>query len=276
MKEVESSNQDLVNNMQQIGDVMQVVVECVKNADTTTKQMVIKYSETASNVNKIEGVVEKLIEELGEGGFMGLQDIRSGMRVVIPELSDSTKAKDGYRGVVSKLIEEGLLICLDDDNLVIKSGVQRQNYCMRISVDNVEYEWKDIELLQEKGGKDNCYRVIVKSKPAVINRREYPRLTITHGCKVEVVETGKSYEGKMVNISANGFALTVKNMNVNTLIKQHIRVFIPDFPVNSARVLEGTVIRTENWDGDQMMGCRMLEDNMDVRDYVLKECAESR
>ena len=85
MTEVEDSNKNLVNNMNQVSEVMDLMTASIVEADTTTKVMRSKYEETYNNVNEIEEVVGKLIEELGQGGFMGVQDIRHGMYVNVVE-----------------------------------------------------------------------------------------------------------------------------------------------------------------------------------------------
>ena len=83
MKEVESSNQNLVDNMSLITEVMGVMTDCVSDAEDTTKTMLSKYEETSVNVENIEKVVDNLVKELGSGGFMGIQDVTKGMRIAL-------------------------------------------------------------------------------------------------------------------------------------------------------------------------------------------------
>lgn len=45
--------------------------------------MLSKYAETATNINSIEHIVEGLMTELGIGGFMGVEDLRAGMKVML-------------------------------------------------------------------------------------------------------------------------------------------------------------------------------------------------
>ena len=71
MQEVESSNRNLVDNMSQIESVMQVIQDCITNADDSTKIMLSKYEESSRNVNEIESVVGAMMEKLGIGGFYG-------------------------------------------------------------------------------------------------------------------------------------------------------------------------------------------------------------
>ena len=74
MKEVEASNSDMVENMKQICDTMEVMTECINQSDEASRTMLSKYEESSVNVDKIESVVGKLMEELGSGGFMGIGD----------------------------------------------------------------------------------------------------------------------------------------------------------------------------------------------------------
>lgn len=64
MKDVESANSIMVDNMQQICEIMQTMTQCVSDAGEISKDMLAKYEETSDNVNRIEGVVGKLVEEL--------------------------------------------------------------------------------------------------------------------------------------------------------------------------------------------------------------------
>lgn len=64
MKDVESANGIMVDNMQQICEIMQTMTQCVSDAGEISKDMLAKYEETSDNVNRIEGVVGKLVEEL--------------------------------------------------------------------------------------------------------------------------------------------------------------------------------------------------------------------
>ena len=45
--------------------------------------MLSKYDESATNINNIETVIQSLMHELGVGGFMGLDDIRPGMKAKV-------------------------------------------------------------------------------------------------------------------------------------------------------------------------------------------------
>jgi hypothetical protein len=77
----------------------------------------------------------------------------------------------------------------------------------------VLYEWKDVSLHITKNADAGCYEVVTESAPSVKNRRKYPRLTIADKCNIELQSSKETFSGAMVNISANGFAFTVKNVH---------------------------------------------------------------
>ena len=75
IKEVEHSNRQLVENMEDVSNIVTTMTLCITHADETSDKMRSKYEETSDNINKIEDVVEALMCELGIGGFMGLEDL---------------------------------------------------------------------------------------------------------------------------------------------------------------------------------------------------------
>lgn len=275
MKEVEASNQSMIGNMQQICDTMQVMTSCVSNADTTTKTMLSKYEETSVNVNKIEDVVGKLMEELGAGGFMGVQDVKPGMKVSVITADISGNMEKEYRGEVKQQDANDLLIFLQQKgeeplNLQIKG----QNCQLCIAVDNVLYNWKDVKVSSSKEKGAGYYKVTVNGSPSVMNRRKYPRLPITDACKIELRGSKEVSEGKMVNISANGFAFSTADRKYEDLIGKIVKVSVPEFAIPEGQMLEGCIIRSTSHNGQYIVGCRMLEDNSAIRDYVSEHSKE--
>lgn len=91
VKEVETSNKTLTDNMNQVGAVMNDMTESINKAELTTKTMLSKYESSAKSAMDIEDVVGKLMEELGVGGFMGVQDVRSGMKISISNVNGVKK-----------------------------------------------------------------------------------------------------------------------------------------------------------------------------------------
>ena len=95
VKEVETSNKTLTDNMNQVGAVMNDMTESINKAELTTKTMLSKYESSAKSAMDIEDVVGKLMEELGVGGFMGVQDVRSGMKISISNVNGAHHLRTG-------------------------------------------------------------------------------------------------------------------------------------------------------------------------------------
>ena len=271
VKEVENSNKTLVDNMQQVCDVMEVMTGRINQAELTTKEMLSKYEESAKSAVNIETVVGHLMEELGVGGFMGVQDVRAGMKIAVA--LKNAGGKKEYIGEVADCINQEIFVNLEDDGQDILDT--KHALCqLRIIVDNVLYSWDDIEIIHTKHGEDGKYKLIVESNPKVFNRRKYPRMPLTNSCTIKVKGTDKSYSGRMVNISANGFAFASKEGLFAGIKGKDVVVDISNFAVLKGRALEGCIIRSSNNDGEYIIGCRMPEDNDAIREYVSKNYSE--
>ena len=265
IKEVENSNKNLVDNMNRVEEVMKLMTEGIEDADGTTKVMRSKYEETYNSVNGIEKIVGGLIEELGTGGFMGIKDITEGMYVNI--VVDNKNDGKIYRTTVSEVVDGGIIVdipMIEGKQLEIVKG---KNYCLQVIVDNQLYNWDEVQISERKDGK---YRVLLEGNPAVINRRKYRRMPLVHRCDISSEMSGQTYEGKMVNISANGFAFSTREADIKNAKGMKVSLRVKDFPVLEGQMLVGHVIRISDNEGEYIVGCRMMEDNMDIYNYVEK------
>lgn len=263
MKEVESSNKNLVDNMNQVGQVMQLMTEGIEDADGTTKIMRSKYEETYNNVNSIEKIVGGLIEELGTGGFMGVKDVTPGMFLNI--VVNSKHDGDVYKTTVSEVVENGIIVEVpkwEGKELEVEKGT---TYYLQVIVDNQLYNWDNVQVTVRRDGK---YKVVVEGNPAVINRRKFRRMPVVQPCEISSEISSKSYEGKMVNISANGFAFSTRETDINKAKGMKVSLAVKDFDVLDGQPLVGHVIRISNNEGEYIVGCRMLEDNANIYKYV--------
>ena len=114
VKEVEASNATLADNMKQVGEVMEIMTESISGAELTTKTMLSKYEESARSAMNIENVVGKLMEELGVGGFMGVQDVRTGMKIAVALKNASGAGKKEYIGEVVERIDKDIFVTVDE------------------------------------------------------------------------------------------------------------------------------------------------------------------
>ena len=112
MKEVESSNKQLVSNMQDVSEIVDTMTSRIKDSNDISRRMVSKYDESASNINNIENVVQALMGELGIGGFMGIDDLKPGMKVSIILNNNSS---DKYHGELISENKNNLVISLNEN-----------------------------------------------------------------------------------------------------------------------------------------------------------------
>lgn len=274
MSEVKVSNQNLVENMSQITQAMGTMTDCVENAGNTTKTMLGKYEETAVNVGNIEKIVNKLMKELGEGGFMGIQDAVPGTRVSMT-IEDSLKRQISCRGQVTEAIDGGILVRFDDagqSDIDVKD--KTKIYKLQIAVANALYSWDRVKVSKGKEDGANEYRIIIDSNPVVTNRRKHTRMPIHHMCKIRFKDSDISYDGRMVNISGGGYAFTAKDKAFASAKDEKVIVEISAFELEDHNVFEGTVIRCTSDNGMYVLGCRMPEDDAVITEYVRKNYEE--
>ena len=263
--EVEDSNQNMVDNMNQVSSVMDTMTQSISTADETVKVMRSKYEETSSNIISIEHVVGNLIEDLGTGGFMGKEDLTVGMYLSIH--AEGAPSDQEYKGVISAIDGNGTLqvdsLKYENESLPFD---KKQTYHLQIIVNNSVYGWEDIKI----SNKNSAFYITVSGNPKVINRRKYPRMPLHTDCEITMNGSRFAFPGQMVNICANGYAIQTECKDIlgakGTLITVQTKgaSFLEHTP------LKGYVIRVTDNDGTYIVGCRMLEDNHDIFEYVNK------
>lgn len=268
VKEVETSNKTLTDNMNQVGAVMNDMTESINKAELTTRTMLSKYESSAKSAMDIEDVVGKLMEELGVGGFMGVQDVRSGMKISI---SNVNGVKKEYSGEVVERKGNELYITVDEKDSELFDKKDKHTRCnFNIVVDNVLYYWENISIRHSKAAESGEYKLYIESNPQVHNRRKYPRMPIANACTIKFENDDKTYNGRMVNVSANGFAFSVCDSAFVNAKDKNIVVSVDNFDEICTNPLEGCIIRCSNNDGEYTVGCRMPEDIMSIKHYVNK------
>ena len=272
MQEVESSNRNMVDNMHEIENVMKDITDCISNADESTKIMLSKYEESARNVDKIENVVGAMMEKLGVGGFMGIQDIKQGMYCTIRQIISGKPADTESHGEIVEQADGVLYVRFKNKDVDYKNTSLK--YELDIVAANVLYHWSSVSAAPAtQYGSDVC-RLTVASLPSIVNRRKYVRMPVNNKCTVTFKGGADVYEGTMVNISANGFAFQTRETEFADCRGENIIVKVPDFPVEQGRVLEGTIIRSTDNDGSHIVGCRMPEDRIEIGNYVSRNYSE--
>jgi methyl-accepting chemotaxis protein len=270
MKDVENSNSNLVENMKQINDIMETMTQGVLNSETTTMAMLSKYEETSVNIIKIEDVVGKLVEELGDGGFMGVKDIKPDMIVTVTEsgIQNPPEYKADVTDVTTHHIHISKLRGIKDDILEPKDKGKRYN--VSIVVNNALYKWENVKIHPAKHGYNGVNSISISGNPKVFNRRKYPRLPIVNRCKITFKGESKGYEGKMIDISANGFAFSTYEKAFAGAREKLVDISINGFKPLEGKKVEGRIIRVSDHGGEYLIGARMLQDDIAIKEYVEK------
>lgn len=266
MKQVERANQNMVDNMKEVRDIMMGMGECVWDSELTTETMLSKYEETARNVLKIETVVGRLVEELGEGGFMSLEDLQPGMSVLLTE----KVSKKECQTTVIEAEKEAFLIAKDKETeRFISEFTPKTTYDVRVIVSNAVYIWDNVRIVKDKKEQDRDYRVLAgEEAPKVMNRRKYPRLALENPCEIKIKSKDLILFGRMVNISAGGFAFMCKAKELADAIGETVELGIEEFELLQDETLQGVIIRASDNDGTFSVGCRLASDHAGIEEYV--------
>jgi len=263
MKRVEDSNKNMVDNMQQVQEIMIDMTGSVKDSEATTVTMMNKYEETARNVIKIEQVVGRLVEELGEGGFMGLKDVTSGMKLTLIEKETGKE----YHTEIAEVNPDAVFVESTDKIATFLSGYSKKDeFAVQIIVNNTVYCWDEVEILHKRG--DAQYKLVLEGTPGVLNRRRHPRLSMDNTCQITLVGKNRTFSGHMINISAGGFAFSSKASEFANCVDQRVEIKVDDFDVLQDRALSGVIIRSTDNKGDYIVGGRMYEDDLEIMEYV--------
>lgn len=255
MKEVETSNLQLVDNMEQVSNTVEVITGCIDHSSDISKRILSKYTESASNIDNIEDVIEGLMCELGIGGFMGIADVTPGMKILIRTTEDVV-----YTGELISHTPDSVLVSLDNAP-VFSTPV---DCSLQIIVGNIIYFWEKVQLASAGAN----YTILLRSRSKILNRRKYPRIDISNTCTVTLADSGETYTGKLDNLSANGFALIMTSPIFADCHGKEISVHIHDFALPTHAELNGRIIRCSNNDGMYIIGCQMPEDDYQIKKYV--------
>lgn len=262
MKEVESSNRQLVENMEQVSSIVETMTTCISDSDETSKRMLSKYEESASNINNIENVIQELMCELGIGGFMGLDDIHAGMKakVILPKHLERME----YHGEVRSVAENSISLILSDNPQLNGSETCK----VQVTVDNVLYCWDQAQIQADTASGFHAYALQLSARPEIKNRRKYPRADVSNPCTITLKDSDTTFSGQLDNISANGFAFLIRDPFFMDHKHADVAIDIQNFALLDQSHLEGHVIRCSDDEGVYIVGCQMPEDNYAIRNYV--------
>ena len=251
--EVEASNLQLVENMNSVNDIMEsIVVKVVETADSS-EEIRSKNEETSAHVISIEHTVNMLIEELGATGLMNVSDIQEDMAVSLKPANQNTV----YKGAVSNV--EDNVISITFVNGIPSNLAKTCN--ISVVVNNTTYYWANAAILHTQ---KNTVAVRADGQPTIANRRKFPRLSLTNPCDI-TSKSGEATTGNMTNISANGLAFTTENSDIKMgeLLKIQIHHFAVQEPLSAVAIRKAVLSK-----GTIQYSCRMLDDNMEIAEYV--------
>ena len=263
MKHVESSNKNMVDNMQQVQDIMVTMTTSVKDSEATTVTMMNKYEETARNVIKIEQVVGRLVEELGEGGFMSLEDVKAGMKI---SLTDKEKGKEFHTEILEADKNRVWIASTPQLEKFLAEDTSKTNLKVQIVVNNTVYIWNKVVIRHKNG--EQKYQLELEGSPKVINRRRHPRLSLTDNCQITLKSKNRSFGGRMINISAGGFAFSCGASEFANCVGETVELKVEGPDVLKGKILSGVIIRSTDNKGTYIVGGRLLEDDLDIMEYV--------
>lgn len=266
MKRVETSNSNMVTNMKHVKNIMETITDSVAETKSTTVTMSNKYAETARNVDNIGLVVDKLVEELGSGGFMDTKDILSGMSVMLLDCENGEE----LAAEVDEVTEDMITIKGKFNHKDFAPDLDVKKYEVKITVNNTVYIWNDVAITKFGNG----YQPLLEGSPKVVNRRKYPRLSVSNSCKIYLSTTEKTYNATLLNISGGGIAFICPSADFDNSIGAHINIKIENFDVLAGEELSASIIRSTNDEGKFIVGCRLMEDNKEILEYVAKELGE--
>lgn len=261
IKEVESSNTQLVSNMEQVSNIVDTITTCITHSSRTSERMLSKYQETADNINTIEDVMENMMCDLGIGGFMGIEDVKPGMKI---DLQLVDQKDDNYLGELIEQIPEGLLVSCQK-----KLTINGSASCMlQVTAGNILYCWDKATISPAPENGEHAFKITITTRPRINNRRKYPRMDLNNTCTIKFKNSDTEYAATMENISANGFAFLTTDKIFTQSKNAEVIITIHDFALPNHNVLEGRIIRCSDDNGLYIVGCQMPEDNFYILEYV--------
>ena len=263
IKEVESSNTQLVSNMEQVSNIVDTITTCITHSSQTSERMLSKYQETADNINTIEDVMENMMCDLGVGGFMGIEDVKPGMKI---DLQLVDQKDDKYLGELIEQIPEGLLVSCQK-----KLTINGSASCMlQVTAGNILYCWDKAAISPAPESGEHAFKITITTRPRINNRRKYPRMDLNNTCTIKFKNSDTEYAATMENISANGFAFLATDKIFTQSKNAEVIITIHDFALPNHNELEGRIIRCSDDNGLYIVGCQMPEDNFYILEYVEK------
>ena len=258
---IDSSREHLVNDVIYINTEKQgTPVEVAIMYNTSYNENIHSY---VNNINTIEDVMENMMCDLGIGGFMGIEDIKPGMKIDLQLVGQEDVQ---YLGELIEQLPEGLLVSCQK-----KLTVNGSASCMlQVTAGNILYCWDKATISPAPESGEHAFRITITTRPRINNRRKYPRMDLNNTCTIKFKNSDTEYAATMENISANGFAFLATDKIFTQSKNADVIITIHDFALPNHNVLEGRIIRCSDDNGLYIVGCQMPEDNFYILEYVEK------
>ncbi len=265
-----------------------VVAEQIRALSTETKT---SSSEIQSALDRLAVISDKMLSSIGETLSLiqvTLDKIKQTSESISLITSDSTQIEDHIHIIdtaikdvesankqlvsnmsqVSDIVDtmtECITLELEKALPAVNSAIECD---MLVTVENVIYHWENAKIAADKKASATTGIVTITTRPQILNRRKYPRIDMNNHCTITVKGTDETFEGKLDNLSANGFAFLSKDRFFSNNKGKIITVSIDNFDLPAHSVLEGQIIRCSDNDGIYIVGCQMPEDNYYIMEYV--------
>ena len=264
MKHVETSNKNMVYHMGHVQEIMIDMRESVEESEKTSHTMVEKLGEIAQDVGNIDKIVGRLVEQIGNSGFMDVKDVQPGMQIIC----SNQVSKEKYRTFVEGVSEGKILIKADPELDSYFREAEQRTYEIQIRVRNAMYTWQKVKAVKASIEGKRCYEILTEGKPEVVSRRMQERLPLRNSCEILFKKNNQVYKGKMVNISAGGFAFACSTPEFAGCEGARVEVKMHNADPVLSRTLHGTVMRSGLKQGEYIVGCKMPEKSTEIEQYV--------
>lgn len=264
MKNVEISNKNMVYNMGHVQEIMVDMRESVDESERTSHTMAGKLGEIAQDVGNIDKIVGRLVEQIGISGYMDIKDIQAGMQMICTNMG----SKEKYRTFVEDIFESKIFTKAEKEADVYFKDTSNTRYEIQIRVRNAVYTWQNVEVSKVNEEGKSCYQFLTEGNPKVVSRRMQERLPLRNSCDILLVKNGQSFKGKMVNISAGGFAFSSSASEFAGSEGSKVEIRIHNADAVLSHPLQGTVMRSAMNQGLYIVGCKMAAKSPEIEQYV--------
>lgn len=209
--------------------MMAAMEETIRLIQLTLEKVTI----TGENVNKITGDstrlgdhIQALMCELGVGGFMGVTDLLSGMKVRV-KVGENARS---FHGELLERKDNTLYLSLKTDQAFPKP----EPCSLQVTVGNVIYSWESAQISGGEKTKEK-FEIRPNSRPRILNRHKYPRMDVTNTCLITMQDSGETFRGTIIRCSDNdgiyivGCQMPEDNRHIMKYVEENLKEGVDTF-----------------------------------------------